>query len=216
MLFWIHGSGWLTGGRALPWYDGNYLVEKEGIIVVTINYRIGALGSLYSSDEVKNLGMRDILNALSWVHQNIQYFGGDTNNITVAGQSAGAWYTVALLGIDYANKLFKHAVLASFPGNIASLNKNYAQQLSKKFKDCLRPKTIYSATTEEILIAQDKVMSNVLKNESNVIPTTFIPIESEMFLSRNMIEQAAITSDGKINVMAWVTKDEVNAFVPEK
>ncbi|MEB7999098.1 hypothetical protein NGH84_12655 [Staphylococcus saprophyticus] len=107
-------------------------------------------------------------------------------------------------------------MLASFPGNIAPLNKNYAQQLSKKFKDCLRPKTIYSATTEEILIAQDKVMSNVLKNESNVIPTTFIPIESEMFLSRNMIEQAAITSDGKINVMAWVTKDEVNAFVPEK
>ncbi|WP_411848203.1 carboxylesterase family protein [Staphylococcus saprophyticus] len=43
MLFWIHGSGSLTGGRALPWYDGNYLVEKEGIIVVTINYRIGIL-----------------------------------------------------------------------------------------------------------------------------------------------------------------------------
>ncbi|WP_238989697.1 carboxylesterase family protein [Staphylococcus sp. MI 10-1553] len=213
VLFWIHGGGWLTGGGALPWYDGNHLAENEDIVVVTINYRIGALGAFQTEEGPKNLGLNDIINALTWVHNNIYYFGGDSDNITVGGQSAGAWYTAALLGHVDAHHLFNKAILASFPGQIKPLTALSSQQLSTQLQNYLAPKTMATATTQEILDAQNQVMTHLSHHQPSRIPTSFIPIESEQ-LSKDLIDQAVKVSGGNKDVMAWVTQNEMNAFKP--
>lgn len=212
VLFWIHGGGWLTGG-ALPWYDGNHLAENEDIVVVTINYRIGAFGAFYTEEGPKNLGFNDIINALTWVHDNIHYFGGDSDHITVGGQSAGAWYTVALLGHVDAHHLFQKALLASFPGRIKPLTARNSQQLSTQLQDYLAPKTMATATTREILDAQNQVMAHLRHHQCSRIPTSFIPIESTQ-LSKDLVDQAVEVSGGNKDVIAWVTRNEMNAFKP--
>lgn len=211
VLFWIHGGGWLTGGGALPWYDANHLVENEHIIVVTINYRLGALGAFQTDEGPKNLGLNDIINALTWVHDNIRYFGGNPDNITVGGQSAGAWYTSALLGHADAHQLFHKTILASFPGKIKPLTERNAQQLSAQLQSYLAPQTIENATTQEILDAQNQVMAHLSHYQSSHILTSFIPIESEQ-LPKDLIDQAVQMSGGNKDVMAWVTQNEMNAF----
>jgi para-nitrobenzyl esterase len=97
VLFWIHGGAFLGGSGAIEIYDGRHLAER-GIVVVTINYRLGPFGFLAlpqlraESPEAGsgNYGLLDMIAALRWVHENIGAFGGDPNEITIAGQSAGA------------------------------------------------------------------------------------------------------------------------------
>jgi para-nitrobenzyl esterase len=92
VLLFLHGGAWMTGGGSMPWCDGGALAAA-GLVVVTVNYRLGALGHLGSSDaDPLPLPAADALLALQWTVQNVPAFGGDPGRITVAGQSAGGWY----------------------------------------------------------------------------------------------------------------------------
>ncbi|MDE9753360.1 carboxylesterase family protein [Staphylococcus delphini] len=139
--------------------------------------------------------------------------GGDPDHITVGGQSAGAWYTVALLGHVDAHHLLNKALLTSFPGRIKPLTARSSQQLSAQLQDYLAPKTMATATTQEILDAQNQVMAHLPHHQSSRIPTSFIPIESAQ-LSKYLISQAVEVSGGNKDVIAWVTQNEMNAFKP--
>ena len=120
VLFWIHGGGFSHGAGSQPTYDGGPLVERGDVVVVTINYRLGALGYLYlggvGGDEwgaTANNGSRDQVAALQWVHDNIAAFGGDPENVTIFGQSAGGVAVNVLLGMPSARGLFAKAILQS-------------------------------------------------------------------------------------------------------
>ena len=97
MFVWIHGGALTTGAGSEPLYDGARLAER-GIVVVTINYRLGVLGYLahpaLSAESRRNVsgnyGLLDQIAALRWVKRNIAAFGGDPSNVTIAGESAGA------------------------------------------------------------------------------------------------------------------------------
>jgi carboxylesterase 2/para-nitrobenzyl esterase len=105
-LFEYHGTG------ASPWYDGSHFA-RDGIVCVTINYRVGAEGFLYLSDGVANLGLLDQIAALEWVRENIAAFGGDPGNVTVFGESAGALSIGTLLSMPRAAGLFRRVILES-------------------------------------------------------------------------------------------------------
>src|SRR6185295_18324234 len=94
-MFEYHGTG------AAPWYDGSRFA-RDGIVCVTINYRVGAEGFLYLGDGIANLGLLDQLAALTWVQENIAAFGGDPGRVTVAGESAGAMSVTTLLSMPLA------------------------------------------------------------------------------------------------------------------
>lgn len=117
VLFWIHGGAFEIGSGSL--YSGAELAELGDIVVVTINYRLGALGfldlrDLFDDDRfATNTGLRDQLAALVWVHDNIRAFGGDPDRVTIAGESAGAGSVGALLVCDPAQGLFAGAILQS-------------------------------------------------------------------------------------------------------
>lgn len=121
VMFWIPGGGFTDGGEAMNVYDGEALARR-GVIVVSINYRVGAFGLLtHPALEAEadggrgNYLLRDTLAALQWVNANIAAFGGDPKHVTLAGQSAGAALAYVLLDSPQASGLFSGAILQSFP-----------------------------------------------------------------------------------------------------
>ncbi len=110
VLVWIPGGMFEVGSGAS--YDGSRFA-RDGVVCVTINYRVGAEGFLYLDDGVPNLGLLDQVAALGWVRDNITAFGGDPSNVTIAGESAGAMSVGTLLSMPRARGLFRRAIAQS-------------------------------------------------------------------------------------------------------
>jgi para-nitrobenzyl esterase len=120
VMVWIHGGGFTNGSGAEPLYDGSRLARRGDTVVVTINYRLGAFGFLYLGElggagyaESGNLGLLDQVAALKWVRDNIAAFGGDPENITVFGESAGSMSICTLMAMPAAKGLFSRAIAES-------------------------------------------------------------------------------------------------------
>ncbi|HTK98169.1 MAG TPA: carboxylesterase family protein, partial [Pseudomonadales bacterium] len=124
VFFWIHGGGFTLGSGSEPLYDGSRLATRGDIVVVTIHYRLGALGYLYLGAHggekwgaTANAGQLDQIAALEWVRDNIARFGGDPANVTIAGESAGSMACATLLAMPAARGLFRRAILQSGAAN---------------------------------------------------------------------------------------------------
>src|SRR6516225_7523953 len=101
VLVWIHGGAFMNGSGSVGAYNGAAFA-RDGVVCVTINYRLAAEGFLFLDDGIANLGLLDQLAALRWVQANIPAFGGDPARVTVAGESAGAMSVVTLLSMPGA------------------------------------------------------------------------------------------------------------------
>jgi para-nitrobenzyl esterase len=118
VLVYLHGGGYVAGSPASPWYDGAAF-NRDGVVVVTVSYRLGFEGFGWLPDAPANRGVLDWLLALEWVRDNIAAFGGDPARVTIAGQSAGGGAVMTLLTIPRARGLFSRAVAQSAaPGDI--------------------------------------------------------------------------------------------------
>ncbi|NNE74141.1 MAG: carboxylesterase/lipase family protein [Acidimicrobiales bacterium] len=119
VMVWIHGGDFRHGMGAIPWYNGARFAEQGDVVVVSINYRLGAFGFTYLDhldDELAGsgvVGILDQLAALQWVQDNIASFGGDPERVTIAGESAGAFSVGTLLSLPAAQPLFAQAILQS-------------------------------------------------------------------------------------------------------
>ncbi|KYM97319.1 Esterase FE4 [Cyphomyrmex costatus] len=112
VMVWIHGGGFFVGSSDASWYGPDYIIQK-GVVLVTLNYRLGVLGFLNLNDKVAagNQGLKDVVLALKWVQKNILKFGGDPGNVTIFGQSAGAAITHCLALSPLTKGLF-HKVIS--------------------------------------------------------------------------------------------------------
>lgn len=125
VFVYLYGGGFAEGSGAVPVYDGEGLAKK-GLVVVTINYRVGVLGFLALPELTResdhrasgNYGLLDQIAALQWVHENIARFGGDPNRVTLAGQSAGGMSVHDLTASPLAKGLFQRAIVESGGSNI--------------------------------------------------------------------------------------------------
>ncbi len=120
VLVWIHGGAFNRGSGSSPMHPGKTLAARGGVVVVTINYRLGPLGFLplkqLTNGKIPATGNEALLDqvaALQWVHDNIAAFGGDPNNVTVFGESAGAMSIGALMAMPQSRGLFQKAILQS-------------------------------------------------------------------------------------------------------
>ena len=126
VMVWLHGGGFTVGTGSVPQTDGAALARR-GVVVVTLNYRLGPLGFLahpaLSRESERgvsgNYGLLDQIAALRWVRANIAAFGGDPSNVTLVGQSAGATSIGVLLVSPPAQGLFRHAIIESIGGSFA-------------------------------------------------------------------------------------------------
>jgi para-nitrobenzyl esterase len=115
VMVWVHGGAYAFGGGRSPAYDGTLLTQHD-VVIVTINYRLGALGWLdLPALGPSNLGLRDVMTALAWVREHIGGYGGDASNVTVFGESAGAGIVTSLLASPAAAGLFDAAIAESSP-----------------------------------------------------------------------------------------------------
>ncbi|MDR6640375.1 carboxylesterase family protein [Paenarthrobacter nitroguajacolicus] len=112
VLVWIHGGGFVAGSPASPWYDGAAF-NRDGVVVVTISYRLGFEGFGWLPDAPLNRGMLDWIAALKWVRSNIAAFGGNPEKVTIGGQSAGGGAVISLRSSPLAAGLFSQALIMS-------------------------------------------------------------------------------------------------------
>jgi para-nitrobenzyl esterase len=180
VMIFCHGGAFFFGGGTDPVYDGSKLSKKGNLIVVTINYRLGSFGFFYLPDELPiNVGLLDQVLALKWVQDNIGYFGGDPRNVTIFGESAGAYSVVCLSTMPKAKGLFKRAIVQSAPAIAPSKSK----RVSKKIVKTLGIKKgniqeLRNISPEKIIKAQDEVFAQDPTNimalrpfiDGNIIP----------------------------------------------
>lgn len=114
VLVFLPGGAYISGAGTADWYNGHRLSGEGGIVVITVNYRLGAAG-LLGPDGMENRLLGDVLQALRWIRANVAGFGGNPDDVTLAGQSAGAWLAFALASAEAARGLFRRAAFFSLP-----------------------------------------------------------------------------------------------------
>ncbi|WP_338701630.1 carboxylesterase family protein [Streptomyces sp. Q6] len=221
VLVWVHGGGYVQGYGHQVWTDGARLAERYGVVVVSLNYRLGALGWLYVPELLgeeyaasANLGLQDQIAALTWVRDNIARFGGDPGRVTVFGESAGGGSVAALLGAPAARPLIHRAILQSPPARAvrsaaeaAEVARAYAVVLKERtgagdVRDALR-----TASAEQLLVAQDELMR---RHAVRAIP--FTPVVDGAVLPVHPLRALRNGSCAHIPVLAGTNEHEGRLF----
>ena len=242
VMFWIHGGGNTSGHK--DFYDFSKLVKKEDVIVVSTNYRLGPLGFFTHPsiqdfntgiDKTSNFAILDIIEALKWVNTNIEKFGGNPNNITIFGESAGGHNVLSLLVAPQAKGLFHKAISQSGYTKSSTLKDAYK---SEYFNE----ETVSDSWTifNKILIKQeiarsindaDKYQANASKETQREILYKTDPQEL-VNLYGDVFETPLLTNDGivipeiglleslgseeylyQVPTIAGSNKDEINLWI---
>ena len=160
VLVWIHGGAYLVGSASEPTYDGTLLAEN-GLVVVGVNYRVGFEGFGHVPGCPDNRGLLDQIAALRWVREHIRAFGGDPDNVTVAGESAGAGAVVALMAMPDARGLFHRVIAHSTPGDV--VRTETARLVSERFAEVLgvplEAEALAALPPEKLLAATEEVLT---------------------------------------------------------
>lgn len=186
VLVWVHGGAFITGTAGMPWYDGSGLAARGDAVVVTVNYRLGALGFLGTA----NLGVLDQVSALRWVQRNIAAYGGDPGDVTIFGESAGGSSLIALLATPSADDLF-HRVWAMSPSLPQLRTADDATSARSTYVDLLG---LASSATDDEMMNLDL---DVLLDAQTRMPATgvglknFSPTDATETIPASILETAA-------------------------
>lgn len=172
VLVWFHGGGLLFGAGSASWYDGSVFARRGDMVVVSVNYRLGALGYLYlppglrGDAPVANLGLQDQCLALEWVRDNIARFGGDPASVTVAGQSAGAVSIIGLHALGRAKGLSHRVILQSGGLSMPAKSADAAEEVTRTFMAGVGLALddvdgLINLPVERIVAGQEQVLMNV-------------------------------------------------------
>jgi len=173
VLVWVHGGGNLVGSGSQPRMDGARLAKHGNVVVVTLNYRLGALGFLYAPEVGAdgNQALLDQIAALRWIRRQIAVFGGDPENITAFGQSAGAFDIAELLAVPSAHGVFDKAILMS--GSVRPhVSLDQAIQTTKVFAAPFGGiEKLRDVPVDALLDQQARLASNAMTAEHRFAPT---------------------------------------------
>jgi para-nitrobenzyl esterase len=213
VFFWIYGGGNSTGAINQPAYQGDTFA-RDGVVFVSCNYRVGVLGFLELGGIMGpahagsgNNAIRDQLLALEWVRTNIAAFGGDPRNVTIGGQSAGAWNCSTLLALPAAKGLFQKVIIASGGGD-AAYTPERAGDFARLFVARLGgAERLRLATTAQILEAQQQAQANF----DDWIP--YRPVIDGTFLPAEPVELVRAGCAQHIATLIGHTRDEYRTFL---
>jgi para-nitrobenzyl esterase len=153
VMVWLHGGAYVSGGGEAPKYDADELARRGRVVVVTVSHRLGIFGFL-SPGVVDNLGLRDQILALRWVHENIGAFGGDPDRVTVFGQSAGADSVLSLMLCEQTAERFGRAIMQSAPLGVRDGRDAMTAAMRSAASAALEGVAAEVATTGQLLDAQ--------------------------------------------------------------
>ena len=236
VYLYIHGGGNSIGTAATTQYYGNAVAGKSNLLYISVNYRLGAMGwfihpaltgSGSSEDQSGNFGTLDLIKALEWVHENIRAFGGDPNNVTIAGESGGAFNVLSLLVSPTAKGLFHHAISESALSLIWSTSDAIIQSTKLLVSLLVKERKAGSEEEAERLISKmtDDEINEYFRSKSAFTITKNIPTRDF-----GMAEWHTIFTDGvvipeegydifssgewtnKVPLLIGCTKDEMKLF----
>jgi para-nitrobenzyl esterase len=223
VMVFLHGGAFTNGSGSASCYDGTAFA-RDGVVLVTFNYRLGAEGFLLFDEEdaVPNLGLLDQLAALRWVRANIAAFGGDPERVTVFGESAGAMSIGALLAMPGASGLFHRAVLQSGAAH-HSLDPGSARLITRRLAEILDVAATREAFSRvpsaRLLAAQQRLRGEVNADPSparwgrvtvNLMP--FEPVVDGSILPFDPAAAAAAEAAPDIEILVGSNQDEFRLF----
>jgi len=229
VMFWCHGGAFISGSGASGWYDGTNLARKGDVVVVTINHRLGVPGFLYLGDLAGeayaasgNVGMLDIVEALRWVRDNIERFGGDPRNVTIFGESGGGAKVSVLMAMPDAHGLFHKAIIQSGPAVTVMDRGDATETATMVFNELgLAAKQIdklHKVPAEDLIKAQSAVLAKVgsgLGALANRRRLGFNPVVDGHALPHHPFEPVAPKISANIPLMIGTNKDEILLFAPQ-
>lgn len=216
VMVWIHGGAYVVGSTRNTYYDGAPLAARGDVVVVTINYRLGAWGFLalgaYGAEfaESANVGLLDQVAALKWVRDNIAAFGGDPTNVTIFGESAGASSVGALLAAPAADGLFAKAILQSgTPTTLTAQAAGRSARLAGQFLKLAgaeSPVQLTARPMEDLLDAQQRLFA-----EHSELGT-FGPVIDGVTLKETPFTVVAEGRGHRVPVLIGMTREEMRYF----
>lgn len=217
VMVWIHGGALLRGGGSEPLYDGVKMTQ-QGIVVVSINYRLGLLGffahpalSAESEQRVSgNYGLLDQIEALRWVRDNIAEFGGDPSKVTIAGESAGGLSVIALLASPLARDLFSGAIVQSAYMQTNRVLRDDALGLRSAEAEGAALAKAAGVSTAAELRAADPVKLFMAGVASKWGPE---PVIDGVVLKRQLFETFAHGEQAKVPVIAGFNEGEIRSLL---
>jgi para-nitrobenzyl esterase len=185
VMVWVHGGAYVSGSGSDAMYDGGNLAGATGTVVVTINYRLGALGFLHLAEllgeeyaDSSNSALLDVLEALRWVKRNIAAFGGDPDNVTLFGESAGAAAVGTLLGMPASQGLFRRVIMQSGTAERYRSGED-SSRISLEFLslcglEAAQARDLLTLPVEQLLEAQEKLVRR-FGAQTFAVPLPFQP-----------------------------------------
>ncbi|MGI5163067.1 carboxylesterase/lipase family protein [Spirillospora sp. CA-253888] len=208
VLVFLHGGAFVFGSGAQPMYRGDVLARDHGLVVVTVNYRLGVLGFGHDDHIPANLGLRDQVAALEWVRDNIAAFGGDPAQVTLAGNSAGGTSVLALMAAPAAQGLFaRAAALSPLPYGFATPQK--ARALTGAFRRALGRALPRSAPLRAVLDAEADALLTRPPVEG-VLPIA--PVVDGEFLPRHPMDAVRSGTAARVPLLVTTTAEEMRLF----
>ncbi len=222
VMVWIHGGGWVAEGTSDVLYDGGRLAARGGVVVVSMEYRLGVLGfshldGLEGGERFEgsgNLGLLDQQLALGWVQDHIADFGGDPENVTLFGESAGAMSAVSHLVIPGSEGLFDRAIAQSGAGNTVR-SSEYAASVARRHLDAAGvagPDEFANLSAEEILAAQQDIEAQEI-----LLDLVYGPVMDGTVLPDYPHRAIAGGAGSDVPLITGTTRDETslyNLYIP--
>ncbi|MEE2032280.1 carboxylesterase/lipase family protein [Rhodococcus chondri] len=221
VLVWIHGGAFVHGSSAVSLYDGSNFA-RDGLVFVSINYRLGAPGFALLEDAPANRGLLDQVAALQWVRDNIAAFGGNPDLVTIAGESAGAMSVLTLLAMPAAEGLFRRAIAQSGAGH-AVMAADTARRVAAALAESLEVEPsragFASVTPEELVGAQEALVERIRADpnpetwgESAADSRAFAPCIDGEVLTARPIDRIADGASADVDVLIGTNTDEFTLF----
>ena len=211
VMVWVPGGAFTIGAGSLGVYDAALLAAEQDVVVVSLNYRLGALGFLFLPDAgvTPNCGLSDIVAALCWVKDNAAGFGGDASNVTLFGESAGAGAILHLLVAREAAGLFRRAILQS-PGVGQVVTPEMASRVAERFVARLGgPSRLWTASANEVVAAQVGAVADLAGSAG---PMPFHPVVDGSFVAEEPLSGLARGRAASIEMVLGTTADEMRLF----
>lgn len=217
VMVWIHGGGYYTGTIFTSGYNAGYLAGQGDVVVVSINYRLGAFGFLFGGtvDSPGNVGLHDQVLALQWIKTNIRHFGGDPNKVTIFGESAGAFSVGTHILSPLSSGLFGRAILQSGAPNAHFGRTSQAESLLMTNTLARNVKCPTDKMADTLQCLRNQTVDQILKGITSdlIQDRLFKPIYGDDLLPlRPVVALKTGKFNHKVDVMFGVTSHEGSQF----